>query len=244
VGDDVVVAHNARFDVGVIRHACSIDGIASPTVRFLCTLVMARRALSLPSYSLPFVVEALGIRSENHHDPLADATAVAGIVRKLAERASETNLAGLANSLHVAIGWLREGTYGGSASLEHRPGLIHPGVNRDADPDSHLYGRVVVFTGALTSMTRQSAWEECARAGAIPQANTTKRTNVLVVGDVDPAYLRPGATITGKTRKVFELQARGQDIEIMTEDEFLQCLADKPLDPEAANGNGIRGHSD
>ncbi|UUZ45014.1 exonuclease domain-containing protein [Janibacter limosus] len=68
VGDDIVVAHNAGFDIGVIRYACMADGIEWPELHFLCSLVISRRALSLPSYTLPFVVESVGFRLEDHHN--------------------------------------------------------------------------------------------------------------------------------------------------------------------------------
>jgi NAD-dependent DNA ligase len=103
----------------------------------------------------------------------------------------------------------------------------------NADPDGYLYCRVVVFTGTLMSMNRQFAWGECSRVGAIAEYQTTKRTNVLVVGDINPAVLRPGSTLTAKARKAFELQDEGQDIEVMTEDDFLRCLDGKPLDGAA-----------
>jgi hypothetical protein len=47
---------------------------------------------------------------------------------------------------------------------------------------------------------------------------------VLVVGDINPAVLRPGSNITGKARRAFEMQDLGQDIEVTTEDDFLRCL--------------------
>lgn len=234
IGDDVVVTHNAGFDIGVIRYACALDGIPWPAMRFLCTLVLARRALSLPSYRLPFVADALGFESSGHHDPLADANAVVGIVHRLAQRQSASDLSSLAAAFTIAIGRMSEGIYKGSISLAGGSRLIRPDINADADPDGYLYGRVVVFTGALTSMTRQIAWEECARAGAFPERSPTKRTNVLVVGDINPAVLRPGSTITGKARKAFDLQAKGQDIEVMTEDDFVRCLDGKALDETRA----------
>ena len=55
-------------------------------------------------------------------------------------------------------------------------------------------------------MNRQIAWNECARVGAIAEYKTTKRTNVLVVGDVNPAVLQPGSPLTAKARRAFELQ--------------------------------------
>lgn len=41
IGGDVVVAHNAAFDIGVIRETCVLDGLAYPTLDFLCTMVLA-----------------------------------------------------------------------------------------------------------------------------------------------------------------------------------------------------------
>lgn len=73
-------------------------------------------------------------------------------------------------------------------------------------------------------MKRDTAHEVCLRVGAIPEESTTKRTNVLVVGSVNPAVLRPGAEVTGKIRRAFELQSKGHEIEVMTEDDFLRCI--------------------
>ena len=55
--------------------------------------------------------------------------------------------------------------------------------------------------------------------------NTTKRTNVLVIGEMDPARLRPGMSLSGKARKAALLQEAGQDIELMTEADFLEHIA-------------------
>ena len=69
-----------------------------------------------------------------------------------------------------------------------------------------------------------------------------KQTNVLVVGDISPAVLRPGSNVTGKARRAFELQEKGQDIEVMTEDDFLRCLEGKAIDgPDALLSNDDRG---
>jgi NAD-dependent DNA ligase len=166
----------------------------------------------------------------DHHDPLADARAVGGIIASLAQESGVTDLRALAAAHHTCIGRMSSGNYKGSVSTLSGAGRpIRPDLNPDADPDGYLYGRVVVFTGSLMSMTRQIAWEECARGGAVPDQTPTKRTNILVVGDINPAVLRPGSNLTGKARRAFELQDKGQDIEVMTEDDFLRCLDGKPL---------------
>jgi DNA polymerase-3 subunit epsilon len=232
IANDVVVAHNAGFDIGVIRYACALDNIAWPELQFLCTMVLARRALSLPSYGLPFVVDALGGSFDSHHDPLEDARAVVEVIRGLARANGVRDLRDLARSLHVCIGHMASGVYKNSVAISRGglSGLLRSELNPDADPDGYLYGRVVVFTGMLLSMTRQIAWDECSRVGAIAERSTTKRTNVLVIGDINPAVLRPGSDLTEKARRAFELQDKGQDIEVMTEDDFVRCLEVKPAD--------------
>lgn len=234
IGDDVVVAHNAGFDLGVIRYACALDNIEWPEMRFLCTLVMARRAMALPTYRLPFLAETMGIPFEDHHDALSDATVVVDVAARLAEQQQAADLLGLAGSLGVGIGRMGSGIYRGSVAVSsggHGTRNFTPvEVNADADPSGYLYGRVVVFTGTLMSMTRDTARQECAKVGAIPEQTTTKRTNVLVVGDINPAVLRPGSNVTGKARKAFELQDKGQEIEVMTEDDFLRCLDGSTLE--------------
>lgn len=230
IGNDVVVSHNAGFDIGVIRYACAVDNIEWPEMRFLCSMVLARRALSLPSYRLPFVTESLGCKMGEHHDPLADAHGVVSVVRALAAGAEASTLADLAATHHMCLGRMSSGLYEGSVAVGTGSRNFTPiVVNTDADPDGYLYGRVVVFTGALMSMTRDIARQECARVGATPRQSTTKKTNVLVVGDINPAVLRPGSNVTGKARKAFELQDQGQAIEVMTEDDFVNCLDGKPL---------------
>jgi DNA polymerase-3 subunit epsilon len=230
VDGDVVVAHNAGFDIGVVRYACAVDNIEWPAMRFFCTLVLARRAFVLPSYRLPFVTDRCGFTLTDHHDACADARAVAGIINHLAQREGAADLDTLGSCFNVRVGEMQSGIYRGSVcTAPGSAGLVAADANPDADPDGYLFGRVVVFTGALLSMTRQLAWDRVVHAGGVPEKNTTKRTNVLVLGDFNPANLRPGATYSGKARRAFELQDGGQDIELMTEDDFLRVLDGQDL---------------
>lgn len=229
IGGDTLIAHNAGFDIGVMRYACAVDNIEWPSLNFLCSLVLSRRAFSLPSYTLPWVSAVCGHDMTSHHDALADARAVVAIMNELASAAGVDNLQELAETHQTRIGRMEAGLYtgavytGGGSGLKLTAGEVNP----DADPEGYLYGRVVVFTGALMSMTRQLAWDEVVRVGGLPQANTTKRTNVLVLGDFNPASLRPGADYSAKAQKAFDLQDKGQEIELMTEYDFLRVIDGK-----------------
>lgn len=237
IGSDVVVAHNAGFDIGVVRYACAADNIEWPEMRFLCTMVLARHALALPSYQLPYVVESLGATLDHHHNAMADALAVVDVVNGLSTLRDATDIETLATTVGVSVGQMRAGVYEGSIVTSGSGGaaLVRSDVNPDADPEGYLYGRVVVFTGKLMSMTRQVAWDECSKVGAIAERGTTMRTNVLVVGDINPASLRPGTKLTSKAKRAFELQDQGQAIEVMTEQDFLNCLEGKMLDGSVPN---------
>jgi DNA polymerase III epsilon subunit-like protein len=226
-GSDTLVCHNAGFDIGVIRYACMADDVPWPSVDFLCTMVLARRAYRLPSYSLPFVAAQCDVELLHHHQASDDARCAAMIAVAMARKQSAQTLAGLAESFGIRIGHMETGYY--SPSVWCTPGrhahkLTRTDANPDADPDHPFYGRVIVFTGALMSRTRQMAWDDVIKVGGIPELSVTKRTNVLVIGDINPAVLAPGMITTGRAAKVFALQDKGQDIELMTEDDFLRSL--------------------
>lgn len=256
IGDDIVVSHNASFDIGVIRYACAADGIAWPRIDFFCTLVAARRHLRLPSYRLPFVLNAYGAELGDHHHALADAHAAGQVAVLMAAEVGATSIHGLAEAVGTVIGHMSADQFTGSVSIATARGgsaaLALPDANPDADPTGYLYGRTVVFTGALMSMTRQMAWDAVANAGGQPAPTTTRKTNILVVGDFNPASLRPGANVSGKAAKAFALQDKGQDIELMTEADFLQVLdgtstMDEELrqliDQQEAKSDEVRAHA-
>ena len=225
IGDDVVVCHNAGFDIGVLRYACAADNVAWPAMSFLCTLVAARRSQQLPSYRLPFVAEALGLPLLSHHDAADDARAAALIAIAMSRlHPAGDDVHALAAALGVHVGSMAAGIYTGCVQIGTGHRLTRPDINADADPTHALYGQAMVFTGALMTMTRQVAWDTVARLGAIAETGVNKRTNILVVGDLNPATLAPGMETTAKTAKVFRLQAKGQLIELMTEDDFLRAL--------------------
>lgn len=228
IGGDVVVAHNAGFDIGVIRYACIADAIHWPALDFLCTLALSRRLFSLPSYRLPFVAAQVGVILNHHHNAHDDALASGQIALALARQQGCDSLEDLAQAAEIRVGHMETGTYRPSASIRRSHGLIRPSeradVDVDVDADHPFYDRVLVFTGGLVSMTRQEAWEQVAKVGGIPEPSVTKRTNVLVAGDINLATLAPGTVTTGKAAKAFALQDNGQDIELMTEDDFLRAL--------------------
>ncbi len=121
IGDDTVVAHNASFDVGVIREACAVSGLPWPSMRYACTLVLAHKMYELASYTLPFVAAAVGLSFDDHHDAGADALVAARIMAAMAARSGAETLDGLLASYRVRFGLLAPAIQGTRAGFA--PGL-------------------------------------------------------------------------------------------------------------------------
>ena len=94
-GDDLI-AHNAGFDMGVLKAGASLIDATLPDLRYGCSLIMARKTYNLESYRLNQVAYAIGIEEFNHHDALADSDACARIVIHMANRHGVDNLDDLA----------------------------------------------------------------------------------------------------------------------------------------------------
>ncbi len=102
-GDDILVAHNAGFDMTVLRRACEATGDAYPAFRYLCSLQVARKTYELDSYRLPMAAAAAGFLDFAHHDASADALACAHIVIDAAARAQAQDAVELAMLLGLRI---------------------------------------------------------------------------------------------------------------------------------------------
>ncbi|MDR6865595.1 DNA polymerase-3 subunit epsilon [Microbacterium resistens] len=102
-GADVLVAHNAGFDLNVLRRACEATGDTAPPYRSLCSLHVARKVYDLDSYRLPVAAAAAGFGDFPHHDALADARACAQIVIDAGRRLGAESVDALADALGVRI---------------------------------------------------------------------------------------------------------------------------------------------
>lgn len=92
VGDSVLVAHNAGFDVGFIEQNCRYQEI-EPHFTYVDTVALARVLMpTLSKYKLNFVAKALHISLENHHRAVDDAGATAEIFVKFIEMLKERHI--------------------------------------------------------------------------------------------------------------------------------------------------------
>lgn len=249
IGDEPVVAHNASFDTGVVRDACDSEGLDWPAWDYACTLTVGRTVYEgLPSYTLPLVCEAAGVRLDNHHDPVADAVAAAELALAYMRTTGSEGLGELLQRQRFSWGYLRPGGrqdgdtwHGGEWSgcvkkARYRPrgsGPRRPGgqidryqpddqleVENAADNVSELAGKKIVLTGAVPGLDRATVHDMIRRAGGAHATSVSKKTDLLVCGSV-PASVRVDGNMTTKQKK-----ALACGVEMMPALDFKAVLLD------------------
>ncbi len=89
---DIIVAHNAAFDIRMLKGVLDLYSLPEPEFDYLCTLKMSRREFpKLPRHNLAAVSDHLHI-SLNHHDALSDAEAAARIASYILNNNQQKNL--------------------------------------------------------------------------------------------------------------------------------------------------------
>ena len=226
IGKRPVVAHNAAFDIGVLREGLSLFERDWPSLDVFCTLVLSRRVWpGLISYSLLPVCGFLGIDLAHHHDPAEDATACAEIGRRLCAATRADNLTSVAEQAEVRVGSLTRDTW---ESCVHKYkqftafSKLAP-TTVTFDPEHPFYGRSVAFTGTLLSMTRKEAAQRVVDAGGRYSSSVSPQTDYLVSAEQDFSRFVDGK-MSRKTRTVRELLAAGHSIEIISEHDFLTMV--------------------
>lgn len=89
LSDGVLVAHNARFDVGFLKAACNEHGYAWPGNEVVDTLTLARRATTqeeAPNKKLGTLARLFGSTVEPNHRALEDARATSQVLHGLLSR--------------------------------------------------------------------------------------------------------------------------------------------------------------
>jgi len=223
-----LVAHNASFDMSVLRNGCDTYGLTYPQTDYYCTLVLSRvHWPELPGYSLPLVLARCGM-THTHHEAGEDAEAAARVLLQIASDTQEREIDAIANALGVRRGRLDEWGYEPCSGCGRR----HSGTPfrvsdvecaTDADPSHPFYDTDVAFTGTLLSMTRPQAMQLVADRGGRPRTSVSKLTEYLVVGSVEYKSLQTGAP-SRKMQTALALRASGYPVVVLSEAEFLEHL--------------------
>ena len=76
--NDVVIAHNAAFDISCMRGAIAHYGLNPPDFDYICTLSMSRKLITdIPHHTLDSLAAYYNLGQFNHHNALSDAVVCA-----------------------------------------------------------------------------------------------------------------------------------------------------------------------
>ena len=227
IGTNIVVSHFAQFDIGALKDAYLKYNLDFDDVKFVCSYRLAKLALpGLINYKLKTLTKELNIKLE-HHNALSDAKASGLILGYLLSANSYSDIDEFLYNYHYNKTGLH-GQYGFNRQLkgDYKSNLIYQPTEEETalmNPDHYFYGLYFCFTGKLERMTRKEANTMVALTGGIPEKSVTKNTNILVVGEQDWRVVGESG-LSSKMKKAQSLLENGQNIEIMTEDDFIKMF--------------------
>ncbi|MEM9828408.1 MAG: exonuclease domain-containing protein [Planctomycetota bacterium] len=210
IGDDVLVAHNASFDIGVLRESLVAHRCTVPELQFTCTRAIAKRVWPHRSrFGLKPLSEWLGV-SFRHHDALEDAEACAKILLAAGIDRDAESLEDLEQKLRLSRG--TAGDRGQStprnaartrkrSSGQSRSGRQALGADSPPSPDVDqadlqrlllraefirpLQGQRVLLSGRLRRFNDEETRRLTERLGGTWQSTWTEDCDLLVVGKGD-----------------------------------------------------------
>ncbi len=221
-----LIAHNAGFDFSVLRRTLEAYNLPFPNLEYSCSYIFSKKVWKgLPAYDLKTLCNYNNIKL-NHHRAEDDSRATAELALKAFEKSGVKSKEDFPDKLKTNVGKLFLGGYKPSETKRaYRSRDIEKIIG---DPSKHnkesiFYGRSIVFTGALSSMTRVQAKQTIADIGGINKSGIAKSTDYLIVGQQDYRVVGEDG-MSSKQEKAIKYIALGSEIEILSENEFIRNI--------------------
>lgn len=220
-----IIAHNASFDMSVLRRTLDLYNIPYPTTLYSCTYQLSKKVYkNLLSYKLNSICDFLKI-DLIHHDALSDANACAEIAINIFKKHSVFEFEQIREEFNLKVGQLLPNSYKPSITISKSTSTSINDLEFEdkKDPENEFFNKNIVFTGTLISMLRKEAQIKVLEIGGKCQNSVTSTTNFVVVGEQD--YHRYGEGFkSSKIKKAEKVLLNGNDIELISENQFLEMI--------------------
>ena len=225
-----LVAHNASFDMSVLRATLNYYNIPFPCFDYFCTLVMARAALPKRiTYSLDSLCDEFGIAFK-HHDATEDAYASFELYKRIFQISEQEKIDDFLEKYGLQLGKSYENGYTRCGIVKKSYSIDFKSLHAENDiiEEHPFFGKKILFTGTLKSMSRKEAAQLVVNIGAEPTDSFNKNINYLIVGDFDFYKFRNGEK-SSKLISAEKALQKGSDIEIISEEDFLKMIPDNAV---------------
>lgn len=192
-----VVSHT-MFDRNALKRACKRYEVDFPTIDWVDSSMIARRAwsdISERGYGLENICDRIGF-DYDAHDAEQDAIACGAVVMAALEHK----------------GWSFDHAVKQSRNRKTPAKWAGKAVKREGNPAGDFFGKIIVFTGDMP-VPRAEAANRAAELGFAVKNNVSKQTDILVVGKNGEG--------TSKHKRALELIEQGCSIEIVTAEQIL-----------------------
>ncbi len=220
------------FDAGMVRWPAdlyrldaaalaALDRMGEKSARNLLATIEAKRTLTLPVLLEAIGLERVGgtvaekLAATFHTLPKLRAATVEALadIDGIGPEIADAVVRGLKESAALIDALLHEVT------------IVEP--TRPSDTSHPLFGKSVVFTGALALMDRKRAQQRVQAVGGTTPSGVSAELDYLVVGD-DGSPLLGAGDKSSKHKAADKLVAKGAKLAIITERQFLQLLGESP----------------
>jgi DNA polymerase-3 subunit epsilon len=228
-----VIAHNASFDMKVLRRLLNLYDLEYPSFYFICTYILSSKTWdNMINYKLINIAKMLGY-DFNHHDPHDDAKTAGKIFIEACHYHDINSMDELYHIVGIDFGIFTEDTYQDCHADDTYKGLSRGSerfimsdliaASSEFNTRHALYNKTVAFTGTLVSMPRKEAMQIVVDVGGVPRTTVSTNTNYLVMGLQDYSQFVDGKE-SSKTKKAKQLIEKGKKLQIIDEDTFLRLL--------------------
>ncbi len=228
-GDYTIVAHNASFDMSVLKCVLTDYDMQMPYFNYVCSIAFSTEACECLNIGKSLIERAkyFDIDVINHHNALDDALTCANLILKCIENKNKKSFQSYLNAytsipIKSFIDLYPKTTLFKSKFNSIKISEIQSTVEDIADCND-FYGKSIVLTGELSFMDRRTAMQKIVNVGGIIHNSVSKNTDYLIVGKQDKAIVGEDG-LSGKEEKAYELISKGIGIKIINEDEFINLL--------------------
>lgn len=231
--DNVIIAHNAQFDMSVLKNTFDEYNIESPNFLYIDSIAVSN-ILCDCGRSLADRANYFNISMGEHHNALDDAITCANIVIHSIDNFGSKSLTDFLLSCNkdltkefynLKANKTMKRTKNRNASYNFNHPKISDLVATTSEFDSNnpFYDKNIVLTGNLESLSRSEAMQKIVDVGGTLKSGVSRKVDYLIVGEQDKNLVGECGMST-KEVKAYDLIDKGYNITIINEEEFLEMI--------------------